>query len=222
MRDNEGLTPLHEAVWENRLDMVELLLAHRAGINIRDLSDQTPLHVAAINGFTDLFDLLVAQGADATLKDERGSAPLDYVRAPRPASIIVVSPDGESPYSVIITRPNVVRRSLRHQRIAFDRVWIPQKQDIEALDLHAAIERNSQADQHASFRRECVLDDLAKANREYAGFIGEGRKYIFCNLDYPNTPNRQPQDAGFTLGTEARVVIDPVQGIAVRIYLMGD
>ena len=221
-RDNEGLTPLHEAVWENQSEMVELLLAHGADINIRDLGGQTPLHVAATNGFTELFDLLVAGGADATLKDERSSTPLDYMHSPRPASMITVSADGKSPYSVIITRLNTIRRSLRRQRIAFDRVWVPQKQDIQALDLQAAIERNPQTDQHASFRREYVLDDLAKANREYAGFIVQGRKYIFCNLDYPNTPNRQPQDAGFTLGSEARVVIDPVQGIAVRIYLMGE
>jgi len=176
--------------------------------------------VAAINRFTELFDLLVAQGADATLKDEQGSTPLDYVRSPHAPPMVTVSMDGKSPYSVIIAKPDIVRRSLRYQRIAFDRVWIPQRQDIETLDLQAAIEKNPQADEHASYRREYVLDDLEEANREYAGFIVKGKKYIFCSLDYSS--NRQPLDAQFSLDSRASMVIDPANGTALRIYLIGD
>ena len=220
-RDNEGLMPSHEAAWENRLEMARLLLAHGAEVNARDVYGQTPLHVAAINGFTAIFDLLVAQGADVNMRDESGLTPLDYIRSPAAPPIVTMSADGKGPCSVIVAKPNTVRHFLRDQQIAFDRVWIPQKQDIESLNLKAAIEQNPQTDPQAANRRRDVLHGLTEFNREYAGFVAEGRKYIFCNLDYWSESNAQPTDGEFAWVSQARVVIDPADGTAIRIYCNG-
>uniref|UniRef100_A0A182NX41 ANK_REP_REGION domain-containing protein n=1 Tax=Anopheles dirus TaxID=7168 RepID=A0A182NX41_9DIPT len=47
--NNEKITPLHYAVSKNRLDLVELLIASGADVNLADYSDETALHTAAFD-----------------------------------------------------------------------------------------------------------------------------------------------------------------------------
>jgi len=57
-------TPLHWAVVARRKDVVELLLARGAKVNVRGSEDFTPLHLAAMNGDVEIAKLLVEKGAD--------------------------------------------------------------------------------------------------------------------------------------------------------------
>ena len=45
-----GWTPLHEACNHGHLEVVSLLLKHRAEVNARGMDGDTPLHDAAVNG----------------------------------------------------------------------------------------------------------------------------------------------------------------------------
>ena len=54
------LSPLHVAVWEGRLEIVQFLLHRGADPHLRDQMGRTPLHYAAIRGLRDVF-LLVQQ-----------------------------------------------------------------------------------------------------------------------------------------------------------------
>ncbi|XP_050077551.1 uncharacterized protein LOC126564523 [Anopheles maculipalpis] len=47
--DTESITPLHYAVSNDRLDLVELLIAHGADVNLIDYADETALHTAAFD-----------------------------------------------------------------------------------------------------------------------------------------------------------------------------
>uniref|UniRef100_A0A182XGC7 ANK_REP_REGION domain-containing protein n=1 Tax=Anopheles quadriannulatus TaxID=34691 RepID=A0A182XGC7_ANOQN len=47
--DTESITPLHYAVSNDRLDLVELLIAHGADVNLNDYADETALHTAAFD-----------------------------------------------------------------------------------------------------------------------------------------------------------------------------
>lgn len=83
-KDDEGLTPLHEAAgeddaadkmelsphWRSK-DVVAFLLAHGADILARDNSGWTPLHWAAFKGQKDVVIFLLKKGAkvNALLKD---------------------------------------------------------------------------------------------------------------------------------------------------------
>ncbi|XP_053665936.1 uncharacterized protein LOC128715079 [Anopheles marshallii] len=49
MGDTESITPLHYAVSNDRLDLVELLIAHGADVNMIDYADETALHTAAFD-----------------------------------------------------------------------------------------------------------------------------------------------------------------------------
>lgn len=45
-----GTTALHAAIMLERADVIEVLLRHGAGVEVRDLQGWTPLHFAALSG----------------------------------------------------------------------------------------------------------------------------------------------------------------------------
>ena len=73
-----GWSPLHVAVMEGNLEIIELLLAKGADVDARDLNARSPLHYAIIYGKeADIVKVLLEKGADVNAKDNRfGMTPL--------------------------------------------------------------------------------------------------------------------------------------------------
>jgi uncharacterized protein len=72
-----GLTPLHVAAREGRVEAVEALLEAGADVNQPTVGDRsTPLLIATINGHFDLAGLLLEQGADPNTAQHNGVTPL--------------------------------------------------------------------------------------------------------------------------------------------------
>lgn len=72
-----GMTALHYAARDGRIDAVKLLLQAGADVNQLTLGDHSsPLLVAIINGHYDLAMFLLARGANPKLASEDGAAPL--------------------------------------------------------------------------------------------------------------------------------------------------
>lgn len=184
-RDADKQALLHEAVWQDDREMVELLLAHGASVNARDKNGDTPLHIAAVNGYGMLFDLLVLKGADRKARDRQGLTPAACTRSAPPREMIPLTPDGASPYAVIITRMSEIRVLLRNRKIAYDRIWIPKEADIQRAE---AILKSPRASGEAGRKDrapkgEPVIADLRHNNREYAGFTRGRAKFVLCNLN---------------------------------------
>lgn len=59
-----GNRPLHAAVYMDRLDVVELLIARGADVNATDDAGWTPLHLAVANGRLETAQRLLEAGAD--------------------------------------------------------------------------------------------------------------------------------------------------------------
>jgi ankyrin repeat protein len=74
--DSGGLTPLLYAARENCMACVEVLLEHKADINLADPDSVSPLLVAVMNANWDLAKQLIAAGADVNQWDIYGEAPL--------------------------------------------------------------------------------------------------------------------------------------------------
>jgi hypothetical protein len=72
-----GDTPLHTAASNGHKDVVELLLAKGADVNVVDQNNQTPLHDTAGHGHIDVVKLLLDKGADVNPKMHGGLTPLE-------------------------------------------------------------------------------------------------------------------------------------------------
>jgi ankyrin repeat protein len=75
-RDRGGLTPLMYAARGNCRECVEVLLKHKADVNLPDPSFVVPLSIAMMNSNWDIAKRLVEAGADVNQWDMNGSSPL--------------------------------------------------------------------------------------------------------------------------------------------------
>jgi ankyrin repeat protein len=80
-----GWTPLLLAVWNKRLEIVQMLLEHHVDIHVRNARGEVALHLAAwdvddpdyqVN--LNILQLLLDHGADVNTKDNEGSTPLHH------------------------------------------------------------------------------------------------------------------------------------------------
>jgi uncharacterized protein len=74
-------TPLIEAAYRNRQEVVELLLAHGAKVNVPSANGWTALMSAAWEGHTAIVRLLLGKGANRALKNSRGDTALSLAEA---------------------------------------------------------------------------------------------------------------------------------------------
>eukprot|EP00927_Polykrikos_kofoidii_P014871 TRINITY_DN16580_c0_g1_i1.p1 TRINITY_DN16580_c0_g1~~TRINITY_DN16580_c0_g1_i1.p1 ORF type:complete len:303 (-),score=55.31 TRINITY_DN16580_c0_g1_i1:299-1159(-) len=78
IKDDFGLTSLHEAAKKGRCQMVKLLVDWRAEVNAsaKMLHGETPLHYASKYGRIDVLRVLVNSRADMQCKTDQGQTPL--------------------------------------------------------------------------------------------------------------------------------------------------
>ena len=72
-----GMSPLHQAAYEDHKELTELLIAKGADVNAKADGGWTPLHQAAIEGHKEVAELLIAKDADVDAKNVDGETPLD-------------------------------------------------------------------------------------------------------------------------------------------------
>jgi hypothetical protein len=117
-KDVTGRTPLHQAVMEADLTMVQVLLRYGAEVNVKDPSDRTPLHEAVIDGHAQLVWLILAYRGEVNAKDEFERTPLHWAAHKTGATIVrhllaagaavnVVDADGNTPLD-LATDPKVL------------------------------------------------------------------------------------------------------------------
>jgi ankyrin repeat protein len=81
MERNRGETPLHRAAQDGNVQTVQLLLAHGADVNARNMyNGQSPLHLAAANENVSVLALLLARGAEVDARMALALIPTDDVK----------------------------------------------------------------------------------------------------------------------------------------------
>jgi len=78
-KDVNGCMPIHEAMreGEHALDIVRVLVEHKADVNGKSNRGSTALHGAVAFLSQDIVDYLLVNGADPTIKNSFGKTPLD-------------------------------------------------------------------------------------------------------------------------------------------------
>jgi hypothetical protein len=79
-QDKLGWTPLHEAAWMGRNNLITTLIGAGADVNAKSNDCMTPLHAAAAGGRASATRLLAANGAATTAKSQGGLTPLALAR----------------------------------------------------------------------------------------------------------------------------------------------
>jgi ankyrin repeat protein len=76
----KGSTPVHQAAWKGHGNIVKLLLANNADVNVTDPSGITPLHAAAVHGHLRVVEILLAGKAEINAKksNANGTTPLHF------------------------------------------------------------------------------------------------------------------------------------------------
>lgn len=72
MRDATGSTVLFHAVWNNRIDCMNVLLENGASVDAQNNNLDTPLHLACEKGHLGAVKLLLRHGADADKTNSQG------------------------------------------------------------------------------------------------------------------------------------------------------
>lgn len=83
-----GLSAISDAAMRGHADVVRLLLAFNADVNIRRNNGKTPLHVAAEEGHFDCVCALLDAGADSTILDASSSTALQLAEQSKRDSIV--------------------------------------------------------------------------------------------------------------------------------------
>lgn len=77
--DEDGLTPLHLAVIQGNMALVNLLLANKANVDAVDNEGHSVVHWATVCGEIDALRALLAAGADISKTDLNGGSPVSFV-----------------------------------------------------------------------------------------------------------------------------------------------
>ena len=80
-RDSFGNTLLHKACEKKDLEMVRILLAKGAQVDIANEMELTPLLIACDQDDTEVAKLLLEKGANPQVKNAFGRTPLDIAEA---------------------------------------------------------------------------------------------------------------------------------------------
>ncbi len=78
---DEALTPLHQAILRNRVEIARFLLEAGADPNKPDRSQRTPLHLAVERGNVPIVEALLAHQAKPNVRDKAGWTPLHNAAA---------------------------------------------------------------------------------------------------------------------------------------------
>lgn len=61
LQDVDGYTPMHNAAWHNKTDLIRQLLTYGAKVNVQDITGSTPLRKAAYKGQADAVKHLLSK-----------------------------------------------------------------------------------------------------------------------------------------------------------------
>lgn len=89
----DGRTGLFYVIWNQspkQIEMLRLLIEHKADINLPDNNKRTPLHHASIGGKSRVIPFLCQKGAKLKVRDKNDKYPMDLAANAKIKEMLVV------------------------------------------------------------------------------------------------------------------------------------
>ena len=86
--DQEGMTPLHHAIFHQREKFAMTLIKIGCDLNIKDVRGMTPLHLAVLNSSLIVIRSLLNAGANPYAVNLSNDTPLDLAKRHKKSEII--------------------------------------------------------------------------------------------------------------------------------------
>ena len=188
-----GQEVLHVACRHGHADIAALLIAAGADLNQREELVCTPLRLAGIYGHQDVVELLLSEGADVSQETMGGDITLPIQLQMDRQQVARHIIEACAPYTVIITSPENIRRTLGGWAIDVDDIWIPTEDEVRGLEpvLRSYLEKDGPRRRDDRMDRKDVLRQLHLYHREYAGYIDDETRYVICSMQLDDT-HRKP------------------------------
>ena len=115
----DGISPLHAAVENGNIEIIQFLLDSGAKTNIRDFQKRTPLMMMDDDATPEIFDLLVRYGAQVQLVDKEKNTTLHHLVENADDADMVrllinhgIDPNAinQSGETALMTRPRMIKR----------------------------------------------------------------------------------------------------------------
>ena len=131
-RNQWNITPLHQAINEKRMNVIELLIEKNADVNVQCDVKNTCLHLALKNRLPiSIIQLLIDHGADVNMKNKHGSSCIffvleKYTRKERDDLLMLLVQHGAHiTYHEYIRLPIVVQQELiLHNEHVVENTWV--------------------------------------------------------------------------------------------------
>ena len=204
----DGGTILHEAAYIGWPEEVQFLIAHGANVHSRDFDGETPLHRAALGRRMDVVSVLVNNGADIHAISKRNETPQTFLDEPNDTEPIFLSAKGKHPYVLVVTDGLNVRMKLKFESIDYDTILNPSGKDIEGLQC--ALKRwisEAEYEDDNGYIQNYILEHFCQYNCEYAGFVINGNKLIFCNMSQGATQLPRNYFSGGMVGCSQIILV---------------
>jgi ankyrin repeat protein len=117
----DGYTPLHIAVHQKHLDMVEFLLQEKANVNQKDSLGRTPLHIAALVAHVDIAKCLLGYKAEVNITRTSSDIHLAPSAEQRFETPLHVAAQSDYPF-VSVAKSVAFIKILKEYKVDFDAV----------------------------------------------------------------------------------------------------
>ncbi|CAO1427649.1 unnamed protein product [Diamesa hyperborea] len=113
--DEDGFTPLHLAVIQGNVAVVNLLLANKADVNALDNEGHSVVHWATVCGEVDALRSILSSGANVSTPDVNGGSPLHYA-----AQMCGANYEGKSDKASVKLALDILNILLKHPQSSVD------------------------------------------------------------------------------------------------------
>ncbi len=141
-----GSVPLHRAVRNGNLDLIQMLIDRHVDVNIQDDHGYSPMHIAARSGNMQILQLLLASNAKVDILDKKQETPLHKAASRGHVDIVILLKENGSNTEIrnldgAVPLLNAIHRGQESVvRFLLKCINKENLQDTESAFLHAAVQ----------------------------------------------------------------------------------